>query len=183
MSRQRRAVRPFLFLAVVLVGALSASCGSSTKTTSRPAGPTAVSSTGAGPGTGRGTGGVPAGAAPSTPHTKTGTGALQTVPSSPASKAKPTKEPQTVSAKARFPAQVQEEFLSICETAKGSRATCECIIVKQELRKREKGQEIATLFVLQVDMGKGITLPEAMTGKVLLPKSVHEDLAACSTTT
>ena len=147
---------------------------------------------------------APAGEAPPTVSQSTGsTGTTQAKPTKPshhepAAAVKPpvihkiiekkalkpvhsTPKPVTPKAGTRFPTGVKVNFLDACLGAKGSTASCECVIARQELLKVEKGQAIAELVIVEAAMlQKHLSFAEAAAHTVLLPELVHQSLKACN---
>jgi hypothetical protein len=75
----------------------------------------------------------------------------------------------------RFPRVFQLRFIVSCEAGKGSNATCECILTKLEKSNVEKGQSIAELIALELELKQGVPL-----GRVAgLPRRVQRDTKEC----
>ena len=60
------------------------------------------------------------------------------------------------------------------EIAKGSPSSCECVVVKQELRPVERAQSIAELIVLEAALAQGITLEQAARHRIRCRKESSE---------
>jgi hypothetical protein len=96
--------------------------------------------------------------------------------------AKPTSgspAPTSVPPKRRYPRSVHFKFLSSCQAAQGSPSSCECVVVKQELRPVEKPQSIAELIILEAALAQGITLEQAARHRIPLPEGVQRSLVQC----
>jgi hypothetical protein len=79
----------------------------------------------------------------------------------------------------RYPRYIQLKFISSCEAAKGSNSSCECVLTKLEKSNVEKGQSIAELVGLELELKSGISIQEAMRHRVPLPRRVQRDLEEC----
>ena len=81
----------------------------------------------------------------------------------------------------RYPRFFQLKFISSCEAAGGSHSSCECILITQEKRNVEKGQSMAELLALDLELRRGISLQKAAHHGVLLPSGVQRSAEACGT--
>jgi hypothetical protein len=81
----------------------------------------------------------------------------------------------------RFPRPVQVKFIASCGAAKGSNSSCECILTKLEQANVEKGQSIAELIALELELKNGVSLQEAPHhGAEPLPVRVKRDVEECT---
>jgi hypothetical protein len=72
--------------------------------------------------------------------------------------------------KKQYSAQEQIKFMFSCNrTAKSPHLTCECVLVKQELRKIETGQSLAELLALNFALSRGVSLHRAVHEGVPFP--------------
>jgi hypothetical protein len=80
----------------------------------------------------------------------------------------------------RYEEKIYEPFLAVCkEAGKGSSANCECIVVKQELVKVEKGESLAELLALQVAFQKGETLAKVWRHQAAVPTYAQRSADEC----
>src|SRR5262249_9935871 len=80
----------------------------------------------------------------------------------------------------RYPRFIQAGFIASCKSAKGSHSSCECIIIKQEARNVEKGQSMAELIALELELKHGLSLRNAAHHRVLLPSGVQRSAELCA---
>ena len=181
-------------ICLVATSAILAGCGESTKTTSTSASTSAPASTPSAPAVES-----PPTTSPSTSSTKTQPASTATQPKpaettaqvkppSPpkaAEVAKPVKSSEETGALAKVPLKKQwprillDKFLNSCEAGKGSLATCECVLVKQELAPVEQGLAVAEVLVFEGAVRRGVSLEQAIHHAVPLPGGVRLSLEQC----
>jgi hypothetical protein len=81
----------------------------------------------------------------------------------------------------RLPKQVQGKFMLACTSAKGTKSSCECIVVKQELdTKIEVGQIIAELLALEIAFAQEhATIEDIRRHRVLSPRKIRTVANQC----
>jgi hypothetical protein len=195
LAPSRLMICPLAAIAVVASG-----CGSSEKTTSTRAGTTAPSQT-----TTQSTGSTQA------PRTASKPRARKTTPPVTPEVQKKAVEAQhhveqkiaekspihklqaaagAVPRKKQYSIEEQTKFMGLCEKANGGSAShlkCECVLVKQELRKLETGQTLAELLALEFALQQGVSLSKSVHGvpfphgkvNVNLPHTIHQSVEEC----
>src|ERR1019366_5509393 len=111
--------------------------------------------------------------------------------------AKPQAAAESVPRKKQYSREEQYKFMTLCEKAnKGSHLTCECVLVKQELRKFktgprtfETGRSLAELLALEFALQKGVPLqqsikqgvpfPGGKTRRIGLPREIEQSVKEC----
>jgi hypothetical protein len=92
-------------------------------------------------------------------------------------------EEQALSNKHLFSKEIQRKFMETCTNAKGSKARCECVLLRFEVANMEKGQSIAELLFLEVGLRKesleNAMRPNARPGGLPLAPPVKGHLAEC----
>jgi hypothetical protein len=83
--------------------------------------------------------------------------------------------------KRRYPKEFQGKFMVACKAAKGSTSSCECIIVKQELKiNLEKGQTLAELLALEIAFQReSASLEDIRRHRVPSPRGVRRVTREC----
>jgi hypothetical protein len=83
--------------------------------------------------------------------------------------------------KRRYPKDLQGKFMVLCKAAKGSTASCECIVVKQELNlKLDMGQTLAELLALEIAFQReGASLEDIRRHRVPSPRVVRRVAREC----
>jgi hypothetical protein len=81
----------------------------------------------------------------------------------------------------RLPKQVQGKFILACTSAKGTKSSCECIVVKQELdTKVEVGQIVAELLALEIAFTQEhATIEDIRRHRVLSPHKIRTVANQC----
>ncbi len=83
--------------------------------------------------------------------------------------------------KRRYPRSVHLKFLATCEAGKAASASCECVVVKQELLSVEKAQSIAELLILEAALSQRISLAQIAQQHVPMPERVKRTVEQCNT--
>jgi hypothetical protein len=81
----------------------------------------------------------------------------------------------------RYPRFFELKFITSCEAAKGSNSSCECILNKQQKLKGEKGQSMAELLALELELHvHHASLQAAAHDGVPAPERVKRSVEECA---